>query len=80
MTGPDREAQRDAVVNAACRWAGATVATVDRYRRNPAITDGEVAGPEAWLRDTLGQDLLAAVNTYLDGYLDGIHARAGGER
>lgn len=75
MTGPDREAQRDAIVDAAARWAGARE-VIDQYYDDPTITDAEVARHETWLRDTAGRQLLEAVNAYLDG----IHSRAGGGR
>lgn len=74
MTGPDREAQRDAIIDAACGWAGAAE-VIDQYRRDPNVSAAEVARHQEWLLATHGQRLINTVNAYLDD----VPARAGGE-
>lgn len=65
MSGRDTHAEQDAIITAACAWAGA-MEVLDEYRRD-GMADDELAVMRAGIDERNGAPLLAAVNAYLAG-------------
>lgn len=59
-----RDTERDAIIDAACVWAGAQQ-VLDEYRHDPSVTADELAAIAQRVHAHQGKALLAAVDTYL---------------